>query len=154
MKKKNGYTLTKSELKKILKISNPFLMIDKVVNIIPNKEGIAIKNIKKNEWFYKCHFFNNDPVMPGTLEVEAMLQATIAILFIKNKPIEKYLITKCESNFFSKINCAGVAKIIIKIIAKKKGIIESKGEFFFNKKKISSGLFKFINPRIFKLDTK
>ena len=57
MKKKN-YTLYKPVLKNILKISDPFIMIDKVRNIMPFKEGIGVKNIKKNEWFYKCHFFH------------------------------------------------------------------------------------------------
>jgi hypothetical protein len=45
-------------------------------------------------------------------------------------------------------------KVIIQIIKEKNGIIESKGEIFFNKKKISNGIFKFINPKIFKLDVK
>ena len=154
MKPKKTYTLSTSQLKNILKISNPFLMINKVTNIVPFKEGIGIKNIKKKEWFYKCHFFNNQPMMPGTLAVEAMLQTTIAVLFLKNRPIEKYLVTKCESKFFSKIISAGIMKINIKIIKEKNGIVESKGEIFFNKKKISDGTFKFINPKIFKLNVK
>jgi 3-hydroxymyristoyl/3-hydroxydecanoyl-(acyl carrier protein) dehydratase len=154
MKKKKNYTLYKSVLKNILKISDPFLMIDKVTNITPFKEGIGVKNIKKNEWFYKCHFFNDEPMMPGTLQIEAMLQTTIAVLFLKNKQIEKYLITKCESNFFSKIRSAGTMMVIIQIIKEKNGIIESKAEIFFNKKKISNGIYKFINPKIFKLDVK
>ena len=153
MKKKN-YILYKSVLKNILKISDPFIMIDKVTNIMPFKEGIGVKNIRKNEWFYKCHFFNNDPMMPGTLQIEAMLQTTIAVLFLKNKQIEKYLITKCESNFFSKIRSTGTMKVIIQIIKEKNGIIESRGEIFFNRKKISNGIFKFINPKIFKLNVK
>ena len=153
MKKKN-YILYKSVLKNILKISDPFIMIDKVTNIMPFKEGIGVKNIRKNEWFYKCHIFNNDPMMPGTLQIEAMLQTTIAVLFLKNKQIEKYLITKCESNFFSKIRSTGTMKVIIQIIKEKNGIIESRGEIFFNRKKISNGIFKFINPKIFKLNVK
>ena len=154
MNKKKNYTLYKPALKNILKISDPFLMIDKVTNIVPFKEGIGVKNLKKKEWFYKCHFFNNDPMMPGTLEIEAMLQTTIAVLFLKNKPIEKYLITKCESNFFSKIRSVGIMKVIIEIVKEKNGIIESKGEIFFNKEKISNGMFKFINPKIFKINVK
>jgi 3-hydroxyacyl-[acyl-carrier-protein] dehydratase len=77
--KKN--TLYKPVLKNILKISDPFLMIDKVTNIVIFKEGIGVKKVKKNEWFYKCHFFNNEPMMPRTLKIEAMLQTTIAVFF-------------------------------------------------------------------------
>jgi hypothetical protein len=73
---------------------------------------------------------------------------------MQNKQIEKYLITKCEANFFSKIRSTGTMKVIIQIIKEKNGIIESRGEIFFNKKKISNGIFKFINPKIFKLNVK
>jgi hypothetical protein len=45
-------------------------------------------------------------------------------------------------------------KIIIEIVKEKNGIIESKGEIFFNKEKISNGIFKFINPKIFKINVK
>ena len=45
-------------------------------------------------------------------------------------------------------------KVIIKIVKEKNGIIESKGEIFFNKEKISNGIFKFINPKIFKINVK
>lgn len=153
MKKKN-YTLHKPALKNILKISDPFLMIDKVTNIVPFKEGVGVKNVKKNEWFYKCHFFNTDPMMPGTLEIEAMLQTTIAVLFLKNEPIKKYLINKCEANFFSKIRSVGVMRVFIEVVKEKNGIIESRGKIFFNKRKVSNGIFKFINPKIFKINVK
>ena len=41
-------------------------MIDKIVNIINLKSSRGVKYIKKDSWFFKCHFLNN-PVMPGTL---------------------------------------------------------------------------------------
>ena len=31
-------------------------MIDEVKNIIPGKSGDGYKHLKKNSWFYKCHF--------------------------------------------------------------------------------------------------
>mgnify|MGYP001241155550 FL=1 len=144
--KKKGYSLDKSKLKSVLKISDPFLMIDKVQNIIFRKSGVGTKKIKNNEWFYKCHFFNNDPVMPGTLQIESMLQTTIAVLYAKEKKVEKYLITKCASNFFSKISTSGEIKVNVIIVKQKRGIIESQANIFFNKRKIGNGSFTFINP--------
>ena len=64
----------KSQIKNILKINDPFLMIDKIKVIQMNKIAEGEKKIKKKEWFFKSHFFNNDPVMPGTLLTEAMLK--------------------------------------------------------------------------------
>ena len=75
----------KSEIKNILKIKDPFLMIDKVKVINQNKIVEGQKKIKKDDWFLKSHFFNNDPVMPGTLLTEAMLQTTIINLYEDKK---------------------------------------------------------------------
>ena len=49
----NNINLEKKELSKLIRISDPFLMIDKIVNLIPGQSGTAIKNIGKEEWFYK-----------------------------------------------------------------------------------------------------
>ena len=51
----------------------PFLLIDRVVEIGPDKL-VAIKNVSANEPFFQGHFPGH-PVMPGVLVVEAMAQA-------------------------------------------------------------------------------
>ena len=116
----------KSQIKNILKINDPFLMIDKIKVIQMNKIAEGKKKIKKKEWFFKSHFFNNDPVMPGTLLTEAMLQTTIVNLYKENKKIKKYFIVKCESNYFFKISKPCTIKIISKIISNKHGVIIAK----------------------------
>jgi 3-hydroxyacyl-[acyl-carrier protein] dehydratase/trans-2-decenoyl-[acyl-carrier protein] isomerase len=57
----------------------PMLMIDRITHI-SDKGGdygkgeiIAELDIKKDAWFFDCHFFS-DPVMPGSLGVDAMWQ--------------------------------------------------------------------------------
>ena len=45
-------SLDKSQLSTLLRISDPFLMIDKVTNIIPNYSGCGSKHLNNNEWFY------------------------------------------------------------------------------------------------------
>ena len=63
-----------------------------------------VQNLKRNEWFYKCHFWG-DPVMPGMLQVEAMLQTIVSVLYLSdNKINRKYLITKSETNFYKKVS--------------------------------------------------
>jgi 3-hydroxyacyl-[acyl-carrier-protein] dehydratase len=59
----------------------PFLMIDRVVDLVTNQSAIGIKNVSANESFFQGHFPNH-PVMPGVLIIEAMAQ-TAAILVVE-----------------------------------------------------------------------
>jgi len=59
----------------------PFLMVDRVVDLITNQSAIGIKNVSINESFFQGHFPNH-PVMPGVLIIEAMAQ-TAAILVVE-----------------------------------------------------------------------
>ena len=51
----------------------PFLLIDKVENLIPNTSAIGIKSVTATEPHFAGHF-PNYPVMPGVLIIEAMAQ--------------------------------------------------------------------------------
>jgi 3-hydroxyacyl-[acyl-carrier-protein] dehydratase len=59
----------------------PFLMIDRVVDMVPNQSAIGIKNVSINESFFQGHFPNH-PVMPGVLIIESMAQ-TAAVLVVE-----------------------------------------------------------------------
>jgi len=52
----------------------PFILIDRILEIIPDEKIIALKNVTINEPFFQGHFPKN-PIMPGVLIVEAMAQA-------------------------------------------------------------------------------
>ena len=52
----------------------PFLLVDRVLEIVPGEKIVALKNVTMNEPFFQGHFPGN-PIMPGVLIVEAMAQA-------------------------------------------------------------------------------
>jgi len=68
--------LSIEEIQKVLPQRYPFLLIDRVLEIVPGQKVTAIKNISINEGFFSGHF-PGKPVMPGALILEAMAQASI-----------------------------------------------------------------------------
>ena len=68
------------EIMSIIPHRQPFLLIDRVEEIVEGEKVIATKNVSYNEPFFAGHF-PQEPVMPGVLIVEAMAQAgAVAIL--------------------------------------------------------------------------
>ncbi|CAB1080764.1 3-hydroxyacyl-[acyl-carrier-protein] dehydratase, FabZ form (EC [Olavius algarvensis Delta 1 endosymbiont] len=65
----------------------PFLLVDRVINLIPGEKILALKNVTMNEPFFQGHFPGR-PVMPGVLIIEAMAQAG-GILAYETAPAEK-----------------------------------------------------------------
>ncbi len=59
----------------------PFLMIDRVVDMVLDHSAIGIKNVSVNESFFQGHFPGH-PVMPGVLIIESMAQ-TAAVLVVE-----------------------------------------------------------------------
>ena len=57
----------------------PFLLVDRVVEIVPGRSIVAIKNVTMNEPFFQGHF-PGAPVMPGVLIIEALAQAGAVLL--------------------------------------------------------------------------
>src|SRR3546814_17788618 len=52
----------------------PMLLVDRVLEMVPGKSIVAIKNVSMNEPFFTGHFPHH-PVMPGVLIIEALAQA-------------------------------------------------------------------------------
>jgi beta-hydroxyacyl-ACP dehydratase FabZ len=52
----------------------PFLLIDRVIEVVPGDKITALKNVTINEPFFQGHF-PGKPIMPGVLIIEAMAQA-------------------------------------------------------------------------------
>jgi len=59
---------------KLLAHRYPFLLIDRVIEVVPGDKITALKNVTNNEPFFQGHFPGR-PIMPGVLIVEAMAQA-------------------------------------------------------------------------------
>ncbi len=58
----------------------PFVLVDRVLSLDPDKEIVALKNVTINEPFFPGHYPHH-PVMPGVLIVEAMAQVAALLSF-------------------------------------------------------------------------
>ncbi len=74
MSDKPGPLMDVTAIETILPHRYPFLLVDRVVSMEPQKKLVALKGVTVNEPFFAGHFPGH-PVMPGVLILEAMAQA-------------------------------------------------------------------------------
>ncbi len=87
-----NHRLEVEDIKKILPHRYPFLLVDRIIELIPGERVVGIKNVTINEPFFQGHFPGN-PVMPGVLIIEAMAQVggILAYKSVKEDVPGKYI---------------------------------------------------------------
>lgn len=89
----------------------PFLLVDRVIELEPNKRIRAIKNVTINEPFFLGHFPGH-PVMPGVLVVEAMAQVgglltQLSLVDGPDKSEKLFYLVKVDNARFSRMVVPG-----------------------------------------------
>ncbi len=73
-----------NQIKAMLPHRYPFLMVDRVLEIVPKQRLVALKNVTVNENFFNGHF-PEKPVMPGVLIIESMAQAAGLVMLSEDE---------------------------------------------------------------------
>src|SRR5271156_486996 len=76
-----GKTIDIERVMQLIPHRYPFLMVDRVIDLIPNESATGVKQVSINEPFFVGHF-PKKPIMPGVLIIEAMAQ-TSALLVVE-----------------------------------------------------------------------
>ena len=88
--------LTSKEIKKYISNRYPYLLIDRVTEVVAGKYANGYKNFTANEWFFPVHFPEN-PIVPGMIQIEALLQMlSLSLLIIDGN--EKKVVRVNKSN--------------------------------------------------------
>jgi len=103
------------DIQKIIPHRFPFLLIDKVIELVPNGKLVAIKNVSINEPYFVGHF-PEEKVMPGVLIIEALAQAgCIYFYYSKNMQGKKliYYLAKTTAKFIAPVRPGDQLKLEI-----------------------------------------
>lgn len=99
-----------SEIQRLLPHRYPFLLVDRVVELEPNKRILAYKHVSINEPFFQGHFPGRS-VMPGVLVVEAMAQAGGLLTQLSKSedddPEQAFYLVKVDNAKFSRMVVPG-----------------------------------------------
>ena len=100
----NKISLNKTQILEFQKNKPPYLMIDEATEIVPGEYSNGFKKLNSDEWFFKVHW-ENDPNMPGMLQVEALVQmAALAILTLPGNKGKVMYLTSANNLIFKKKN--------------------------------------------------
>ncbi len=104
MNQEKTLSLNRDEIIEYQRNRDPYLMIDHATEVIPGISAKGFKDLKKDEWFFKCHW-EGDPNMPGMLQIEAMVQmSALAIVTLPgNKGKVIYLASVDKVKFKKKV---------------------------------------------------
>ena len=120
--------LEKIEIRDFLPHRYPFLLVDRIVEMEPDRI-VGIKNVSANEPFFAGHF-PEFPVMPGVLIVEAMAQvAGVLVLYdVADRKSKLVLFASIEEAKFRKPVLPGdTLRIEMKILKKKATAVKAQG---------------------------
>ena len=128
------------EIKRLIPHRYPFLLIDKVINIVKNETATGIKNVTINEPYFQGHF-PSSPVLPGVLQIESMAQ-TAAVLVAKSLDISDssalVLLTTIDNAKFRKpVTPGDVMSLSITVQKMRNKIWKFQGEVIVNSQKMS-----------------
>lgn len=101
------------DIQKLIPHRYPFLLIDRVEEVVLGESAVGIKAVSMNEWYFQGHF-PQKPVLPGVLIIEALAQ-TAAALVVKTmqEKEESYKASHEHIVYFMSIGEAKFRKPII-----------------------------------------
>lgn len=124
---KQFFDLDYSEVKKILKNREPMLLV-RDVSVIPGEIVICKRTLRKDEWFFPCHF-PNEPLLPGVLQLEMLFEMAALAVKVLEENREKLtnVVKVSKVSFLHHIRPDDSIVARVYIDRFKRGVIEAHG---------------------------
>ena len=143
-----GKALDINAIQKVLPHRYPFLLVDKVLEIVGTKI-IGIKNVTINEPFFQGHFPGH-PIMPGVLIIEAMAQVGgVGALSMKaNAGKLAYFLSIDNARFRKPVVPGDVLRMEIDLLKAKMNIMKTHGVAKVDGEVVAEAdmMFAFVDP--------
>lgn len=133
------------EIKEILPHRYPFLLIDRVEEMVEGEKIVAKKNVTFNEPFFQGHF-PHEPVMPGVLIIEALAQTgAVAILSMPDfKGKTAYLGGINKAKFRQKVVPGDTLMLEVEFVKIRSSVGQGKGIAYVDGKKVAEAEITFM----------
>ncbi|MDE2887876.1 MAG: 3-hydroxyacyl-ACP dehydratase FabZ [Gemmatimonadota bacterium] len=115
-------------IQKILPHRYPFLLVDRVLELEPERRVVGLKNISANEPFFAGHFPGR-PVMPGVLIVEALAQ-TAAVLMGDESGMIPMFMGIDKARFRSPVTPGDQLRLEAEVLRRRRNICRVAGRAF------------------------
>ena len=137
-------TLLHNDIIKLIPHRYPFLLIDKVTDIVINESITGIKSVTFNEPFFPGHFPEH-PVMPGVLILESMAQSAACLVSYQDKSLSSnnlvFFTGIDKAKFRKPVTPGNVLILKINLISNKLSFYKFNGEAFIQNELVASADF-------------
>ncbi len=131
-----------NEIQAILPHRYPFLLVDRIIEMVPLKRIVGLKCVTINEPFFQGHF-PGYPLMPGVLMVEAMAQTGGVLLLsaIPDRVGKLIVFTGIEKAKFRKpVTPGDQLRIEVDVLAFRRGVGRMDGKVFVGQKLVAEAI--------------
>ena len=129
--KQKGKSLDILRIMEMIPHRYPFLLIDRLEDVVANESAVGVKNFTINEFYFHGHF-PGQPLVPGVLIIEAMAQ-TAAVLVVETLGPEAegklvYFMTINDARFRKPVGPGDTLRVHVQKLQNRRNVWKFRGE--------------------------